>query len=91
MNRRLNLESLEHRLLLAADVAFQNPLLYQDVNFDSHVSQVDALQVINHLRQWKEEGNLPSFITPELADRVLSSLEDIESPLGRIFRGQINR
>ena len=49
MNRRLNLESLEHRLLLAADVAFQNPLLYQDVNFDSHVSQVDALQVINHL------------------------------------------
>ena len=48
MNRRLNLESLEHRLLLAADVAFQNPLLYQD-GILIHVSQVDALQVINHL------------------------------------------
>lgn len=46
---RLFVESLENRLLLAADLAFQNPLLFQDVNFDSHVSQVDALQVINHL------------------------------------------
>ena len=45
-----------------------------------------AQERIDRLRQWKEEGNLPSFITPESAERVLSSLEDTESPLGRIFR-----
>ena len=48
-HRRFFVESLENRLLLAADIAFQNPLLYQDVNFDQKVSPVDALQVINHL------------------------------------------
>ena len=48
-HRRFFVESLENRLLLAADIAFQNPLLYQDVNFDQEVSPVDALQVINHL------------------------------------------
>jgi hypothetical protein len=48
---RPTIETLEARNLLAADlnVAFQNPLLYQDVNFDQFVSQIDALQVINHV------------------------------------------
>jgi len=48
-HRRFFVESLENRLLLAADIAYQNPLLYQDVNFDQEISPVDALQVINHL------------------------------------------
>tara|TARA_B100000945_G_C20407894_1_gene611060 strand:- start:388 stop:1794 length:1407 start_codon:yes stop_codon:yes gene_type:complete len=48
-HRRLIVESLENRLLLAADIAYQNPLLYQDVNFDQQISSIDALQVINHL------------------------------------------
>ena len=42
-HRRFFVESLENRLLLAADIAFQNPLLYQDVNFDQEVSPVDTL------------------------------------------------
>ena len=48
---RPTIETLEARNLLAADlgIAFQNPLLYQDVNFDQFVSQIDALQVINQV------------------------------------------
>ena len=50
------IETLEARNLLAADlnVAFQNPLLYQDVNFDQFVSQIDALQIINHVNETTE-------------------------------------
>jgi hypothetical protein len=50
------IETLEARNLLAADlnVAFQNPLLYQDVNFDQFVSQIDALQIINHVNEATE-------------------------------------
>ena len=41
---------------------------------------------IDRLRQWKEEGNLPGFITPDLAEDVLSNLENGETPLGKVFR-----
>ncbi|MGY8732916.1 MAG: dockerin type I domain-containing protein, partial [Pirellulales bacterium] len=53
---RPTIETLEARNLLAADlnVAFQNPLLYQDVNFDQFVSQIDALQIINHVNEATE-------------------------------------
>ena len=62
---KLTVENLENRLLLAADLAFQNPLLFQDVNFDSYISQIDALQVINHLNAADavpEEAPVGSFL-----------------------------
>ena len=57
--RKFIVESLENRLLLAADVAFQNPLLFQDVNFDQAVSSIDALQVINHLNDGAVSESAP--------------------------------
>ncbi|MBT4692204.1 MAG: hypothetical protein HOB73_02550 [Planctomycetaceae bacterium] len=62
------IETLEARNLLAADlnIAFQNPLLYQDVNFDQFVSQIDALQVINHVNLVNNnvvpDGRVQSFL-----------------------------
>ena len=47
--RRLSKETLEPRLLLANDIAFQNPAQMFDVNRDLRVSALDALQVINFL------------------------------------------
>ena len=62
---KLLVETLENRLLLAADIAFQNPLLYQDVNFDQEISSIDALQVINHLNDgglFAEEAPIAAFL-----------------------------
>ena len=64
-HRRFLVESLENRLLLAADIAYQNPLLYQDVNFDQEVSSIDALHVINHLNEgeaFNEDAPVGSFL-----------------------------
>ncbi|MBT7917045.1 MAG: hypothetical protein HN617_05840 [Planctomycetaceae bacterium] len=64
---RPTIETLEARNLLAADlnIAFQNPLLFQDVNFDQFVSQIDALQVINHVNLVNDnaapDGQVQSF------------------------------
>ncbi|WP_197355746.1 Ig-like domain-containing protein [Aureliella helgolandensis] len=52
--RNLQMEPLEGRRLLAADLApvpFHNPLIAQDVNYDFNVSPVDALLVINELNR----------------------------------------
>ena len=62
---KLLVETLENRLLLAADIAFQNPLLYRDVNFDQEISSIDALQVINHLNDgglFAEEAPIAAFL-----------------------------
>jgi hypothetical protein len=65
---RPTIETLEARNLLAADlnIAFQNPLLYQDVNFDQFVSQIDALRVINHVNLVNNnvapDGQIQSFL-----------------------------
>ncbi len=47
--RRLHLESLEGRRLMAADLQFHNQLIAEDVNRDFHISPVDALLVVNAL------------------------------------------
>lgn len=64
-----------------------------DINREGDMPTTEELaqQRIDRLRQWKEDGNLPSFITPELADNVLSNLEDGQTPLGRIFRRFVQR
>ena len=47
-NRPLRMESLEGRLMLAADLAaFQNPFNASDVDNDEHITPRDALIVIN--------------------------------------------
>ena len=47
-NRSLRMESLEGRLMLAADLAtFQNPFNASDVDNDEHITPRDALIVIN--------------------------------------------
>ena len=64
-HRKFLVESLENRLLLAADIAYQNPLLYQDVNFDQEISSIDALQVINHLNEggtYAEDAPVNAFL-----------------------------
>ncbi|MEZ6110255.1 MAG: dockerin type I domain-containing protein [Pirellulaceae bacterium] len=47
--RKLAVESLESRRLLAVDVAAVAELFSMDVNIDGEVSPIDALLVINHL------------------------------------------
>ena len=46
-SRKLGLQSLENRALLAGDVGVE--IVASDVNGDGRVSAVDALQVINAL------------------------------------------
>ena len=59
-----------------------------DINREGGMPTTEELAQdrIDRLRQWKEEGNLPSFITPDLAEDVLSNLENGETPLGKVFR-----
>ena len=76
-NIRLVFERLEVRNLLTADmVAFQNPLLYQDVNFDQFVSQIDALQVINHINgiTESEPSEIQSFFDVD-GDEAISGVD----------------
>lgn len=47
--RKLTIESLESRRMLAVDVAAVAELFSMDVNVDGEVSPIDALLVINHL------------------------------------------
>jgi Dockerin type I domain len=52
--RRLLMESLEKRELMASD--FTNPFYPMDVNRDSRISALDALVVINRLNR---DGAIP--------------------------------
>ncbi|MCA9138392.1 MAG: hypothetical protein KDB00_16590, partial [Planctomycetales bacterium] len=58
--RPLRGESLESRLLLANDLAFNNPGQPLDVNRDLRVSPIDALQVINFIARNGVDFELPS-------------------------------
>ncbi|MEC7567131.1 MAG: dockerin type I domain-containing protein [Planctomycetota bacterium] len=95
-NIRLVIETLEARNLLTADmVAFQNPLLYQDVNFDQFVSQIDALQVINHVNgvTESEPAEIQSFLDVDGDDavsgidalRIINNLNGVEVTHQSIF------
>jgi hypothetical protein len=75
---RPTIETLEARNLLTADlgIAFQNPLLYQDVNFDQFVSQIDALQVINQVNgaNESEPREIHSFFDVD-GDETVSGID----------------
>ncbi|QDT12523.1 peroxidase family protein [Planctomycetes bacterium K23_9] len=54
-NRRLRLQNLEQRQLLAADIsAFQNVEFPEDVNADGEVSPADVLMILNGLAEGGE-------------------------------------
>lgn len=53
-SRRPRLEFLEHRRLLAADHNFVEA---EDVNLDGHVSALDALNIINEIRQQQNQAD----------------------------------
>ena len=79
-HRKFLVESLENRLLLAADIAYQNPLLYQDVNFDQEISSIDALQVINHLNEggtYAEDAPVSAFLDVS-GDAQTSALDALQ-------------
>ncbi len=70
--RRLRMESLEGRRLLAADIAANhNYLIAEDVNLDFNVSPLDALLVINALNQGGSRG----FAEGEVSSGVASMLD----------------
>ncbi|MCA9160247.1 MAG: hypothetical protein KDA72_18070, partial [Planctomycetales bacterium] len=70
--RRLRLESLEARRLLAADLsANHNYFIAEDVNMDFVVSPMDVLLVINALNQ----GGARSFGEGESGDRLTALLD----------------
>ena len=94
---RPTIETLEARNLLAADlgIAFQNPLLYQDVNFDQFVSQIDALQVINQVNGFtaSEPTEIQSFFDVDGDDavsgidalRIINNLNGVEVTHQSVF------
>ncbi len=95
-NIRPVFETLEARNLLTADmVAFQNPLLYQDVNFDQFISQIDALQVINHVNASTESEptEIQSFFDVDGDDavsgidalRIINNLNGVEVTHQSVF------
>ena len=51
--QRLRAEILEPRVLLAGDLAFQNPGQPFDVNRDLRITALDALQVINFVGRYR--------------------------------------
>ncbi|MDE0736040.1 MAG: dockerin type I domain-containing protein, partial [Pirellulaceae bacterium] len=58
-NRPLRMESLEGRLMLAADLAaFQNPFNASDVDNDEHITPRDALIVINLINLPEMRGDV---------------------------------
>jgi hypothetical protein len=67
-NRRLLLEGLERRELMAADVgAYYNPIIPADVSGDFKVTPLDALQVINALSDQTRTGSRLGSARPTAA------------------------
>lgn len=57
-SRRLHVQSLERRQLLAGDIVdMQNVEMPEDVNADGQVTSLDALMVINRIRQERGGGS----------------------------------
>ncbi len=81
--RRLQVESLECRRLLAADLnPNHNNLIAEDVNMDFMVTPMDALLVINALNQGRagslaegETGARPSSLIDVNGDGILSPMD----------------
>ena len=70
-HRKLRLQSLENRNLLAGDVGFE--ILANDVNGDGHVTASDALQVINALQSQSKGGIVENLASVDVnQDGVLS-------------------
>ena len=74
--RKLRLQGLENRNLLAGDVGVE--FFASDVNGDGKVSPVDTLQVINALQSQKEGGVVEDFASVDVnKDGVLSPRDAI--------------
>ena len=58
--RRMSAERLERRMLLASDLAFQNPYQRLDVNQDLTISPRDALNAINFVARTQSDPSLPT-------------------------------
>jgi len=79
--RRLRMESLEGRALMATDLQFHNELIAEDVNQDFSVSPIDALLVINALNKTRtasgegEGGAKGALLADVSGDGVVSPLD----------------
>lgn len=70
-HRKLRLQNLENRNLLAGDVGFE--IVANDVNGDGHVTASDALQVINALQSQSKGGVIEDLASVDVnQDGVLS-------------------
>ena len=70
-HRKLRLQNLENRNLLAGDVGFE--IVANDVNGDGHVTASDALQVINALQSQSNGGVIEDLTSVDVnQDGVLS-------------------
>ncbi len=88
-HRPLRMESLEGRLMLAADLAtFQNPFNATDVDNDTHVTPRDALIVINLINVPATRGDVvggfidvndDDFVSPHDALGVINVLNNPET------------
>ncbi|MGI9443249.1 MAG: dockerin type I domain-containing protein [Rubripirellula sp.] len=70
-SRKLRLQSLENRNLLAGDVGVE--IVANDVNGDGHVTAVDALQIVNALQTQSKGGVIEDLSSVDVnQDGVLS-------------------
>ena len=82
-SRRLTVEMLENRTLLAGDLLsastqfspWQNPLDSSDLNADGSVTPLDAIQVVNALNRGQTGPLEGRFAPPVLADRVENAIQ----------------
>ena len=75
-SRPLQVENLEQRLMLAADVAaFQNPLDASDVNNDNYVTARDALIMINLINEPDSWGDKVGGFIDASGDKQFTNLD----------------
>lgn len=88
--RKLRMESLEGRRLLAADLGvdptpFHNPLIAEDVNYDFNISPLDALLVINELNAEGSRGLESGPVDPQGKSFIDVSGDGELSPLDALM------
>lgn len=69
-SKKLRIESLEARQLLAADLGYHNSIIPQDVNRDLNVTPLDAILVINELNN-TDSSELTPVASGEITDGIL--------------------
>ena len=88
-SRKLRLQSLENRNLLAGDVGVE--IVANDVNGDGHVTAVDALQVINALQSQSKGGVIEDLSTVDVNQDGVLSPRDALGVINQLISGRTPR